>query len=203
MRQFEINLLKPAEVPRIGREISRIPLGKDMFILLLSFSLLFAGGAFFYLAIYFPGEREIKSQREEIGKIKKDVQAVSEQREMVRKRLEQLVRLKEESINWGEKLGCLSRLTSGDLWLTIMELKSSPVETKEKTSIPKDILLIRGAVPFQGGERPLKVIAEFMGSLMREPAIKRDFQLQDWTISSPEKERENMDFELQLLKIKR
>ncbi len=171
-------------------------------LLIICFGLLAYGNWFFHEKIYLPRERTLEENALEIKKIQEQISALKikiQQQQAAEKaradRLQQLRTLKKASIGWQDKLMGIQRTMVSKVWLTSMEVNdtATPVEVtlKGATRIDerkdKDSDLPR--------DKPLRLISEFINTLMSDPAWHSSFDLKDWNISTS---KELVTFQLSL-----
>jgi biopolymer transport protein ExbB/TolQ len=231
--EFRIDFLKPGRafpkdtfIYRFKKKLQRIQakasdqlirrVGTSITTLVISFAILISSSAFFYLAVYRPRQKRLENQIQEIRQLESLVNSLKKKRkqeqarrDMIKARINQLMRIKNETVSWTDKLRAINRNLVKGIWLTSLEVKQMVLKPKQKAKDkierrrrrrtkkekekkpkqrpPSQIRVsISGATYAFLGSKPLKLIAKFMTDLMKDPVWEKDFDLTDWIITTSE-----------------
>ena len=154
---------------------------------------------------------EIKTLDREVSQYKQVRAQEEERRSLIRNRINQLTSLKQDVLPWTEKLKAINRNLVPGLWLTSLEVRNTSLNAPAKANpaegggggekplspptggspqaVPSSVLspmgvIIAGSTYNLPGTKPLKVISQFMASLMNDPIWEKQFDLKDWTVTS-------------------
>lgn len=132
--------------------------------------------------------------REDIGKIeslKRKLAASEADLEALRTNLTAVSAEARRRVRWTELLDAFSQQSPLALGLRRVELtqRTAPGRSDEQAQqpprTPERILQIEAQTPLRPGSPALLEVAKFLAGLMREPAIRRRFQLKSWEIRPP------------------
>ncbi len=193
--------------------------------LALSFTLLIFSSVFFYFAVYTPRERSLVEQATEIKKLQALVAKMTKQRQeeqarrdMIKARINQLIRVKNKTTSWTDKLKAIKRNIVSGLWLTSLDVKmrkmkvqlsvdaeeskkkkkkrrrgkKNDMATKQITMPSQMRISLKGSTYSFLGPKPLKVIAKFMNDLVTDPVWEKHFDLSDWVITTSELDKDTV-----------
>jgi hypothetical protein len=231
--KFKIDFLRPGQafpkdnvLYRLKKNVTRfhrkatdsliMGVGTSTTTLVISFSVLVFAFIFFYMAVYLPGEKSLQNQTEEIQQLEILVKSLQKKRAQeqakrnkIKKRIKQLMDLKNETVSWIDKLKAINRNLVEGIWLTSLEVKRKALKSKPKPEekkrrkrnkkkeppkaaerVPTQTMVsISGSTYAYPENKPLKLIADFMNNLMNDPVWEKQFDLTDWVINTSEIKR--------------
>ena len=133
----------------------------------------------------------LSTDRSAVPALRSDLAAREADLSLLRANLQGLTQEARRQLRWAELLAALSRQTPPGLKLQLLEgVRGAALPASGQPpggQPPKDLkaeatLRIDAITPQRPGGAPLLEVAQFMASLMRDPAVNKRFQLKTWEI---------------------
>lgn len=187
--RFHVDLLHPGLPPQgrldwfVGptglRHLAVVTLGAAAVLLVVGMGLIL------------PPSWRLSTDRSAMPALRSDLAAREADLSLVRANLQALTQEARRQLRWAELLAALSKQTPPGLRLQHLDgVRGAGLPASGRPPAgqpPKDLnleatLRIEAITPQRPGGAPLLEVAQFMASLMRDPAVNKRFQLKSWEI---------------------
>jgi hypothetical protein len=189
MTRFTVDLLHAGRIADTWAEWFVGPRGRQHLVL-------FAGSGLivlvlgYVLGVYLPARRLARNQAE-VARLRQTVTARADDLKVLKADLDALSGEARRQVRWSDLLTTLGEQLPPVLRLQKVTLtKTTPAPAPAGPgSAPaprgEGVLSIEAQTPLRPGGPPLLETAKFMAGLMRDPAVSKRFQLQNWEIRPP------------------
>ena len=179
--RFDIDLLHPGWVAQTWQDWFTGPRGWRR---LAWFAL---GGAVALLVILvaglLPTYWRLSSDRSAVPALRRDLAARDADLGRLRSNLQALAREARRQLHWAPLMTLLSQQIPPALKLQLVETaRAAPPAAPPASAKTEETLRIEALTPLRPGSAPLVDVAQFMGALMRDPAVNSRFVLKSWEI---------------------
>jgi len=181
--RFAVDLLHPGWATESWQDWFLAPRGSRRLALVA-----IAGAALLVLvlvALVLPGQRRLAADRDALPALNQELGAKNADFGLLRSNLDALAQEARRQVRWTDLLAALGREMPVSLRLQLVEIgrvQAAPAPGQSPPPRAEDVLRIEALSPARAGSPALVDVAQFMGALMRDPAVSRRFVLKSWEI---------------------
>ena len=181
--RFAVDLLHPGWVTESWQDWFLAPRGPRRLALVAV-----AGAGLLVLvlgALVLPGQRRLAADRDALPALRQELATRNADFGLLRSNLDALAQEARRQVRWPDLLAALAREMPPSLRLQLVEIgRAQPAAAPGQSAPPRaeEMLRIEAQTPARAGSPALVDVAQFMGALMRDPAVSRRFVLKSWEI---------------------